>query len=60
VVKAQHTERESALLVRTDGKTPPPAWRVERLGLEDLVLAYLENPSAGTAPKPDLLETGSR
>jgi ABC-2 type transport system ATP-binding protein len=60
VVKARHTERESALLVRTDGKTPPPAWRVERLGLEDLVLAYLENPSAGATPKPELVETGSR
>lgn len=57
VVKAQHTERESALLVRTEGKAPPPVWRVERLGLEDLVLAYLENPRAGTAPKPELVES---
>jgi ABC-2 type transport system ATP-binding protein len=56
VVKAEHTERESALLVRTDGRVPSPAWRIEQPGLEDLVLAYLENPSAGNLPKPKILK----
>jgi ABC-2 type transport system ATP-binding protein len=56
VVKAEHTERESALLVRTNGMTPPPSWRVEQPALEDLVLAYMENPRAGAAPKPEVLE----
>jgi ABC-2 type transport system ATP-binding protein len=60
VVKAEHTERESALLVRTDGRMPPPSWRVEQPGLEDLVLAYLENPSAGTIPKPQLMKEVAR
>ena len=56
VVKAEHTERESALLVRTDGRIPPSSWRVEQPCLEDVVLAYLENPSAGTVPKPKVLK----
>jgi ABC-2 type transport system ATP-binding protein len=56
VVRAQHTERESALLIRTDGRVPPAPWRVEEPGLEDLVLAYLENPAAGTVPKPQVVE----
>jgi ABC-2 type transport system ATP-binding protein len=55
IIKAEHTERESALLVRTDGKTPPPSWRVEQPALEDLVIAYMENPKAGIAPKPGVL-----
>jgi ABC-2 type transport system ATP-binding protein len=56
VVKAEHTERESALLVRTDGRIPPTPWRVEQPGLEDLVLAYLENPGAGNVPKPEIVK----
>jgi ABC-2 type transport system ATP-binding protein len=55
VVRAEHTERESALLVRTDGRVPPAFWRVEEPALEDLVLAYLGNPSKGTLPKPEVV-----
>ena len=51
VVSAHHADRESALLVRCPGKVPPDGWRTEPLSLEDLVLAYLENPAAGT-PAP--------
>jgi ABC-2 type transport system ATP-binding protein len=60
VVKAAHTERETALLVRTDGKVPPAQWRAEQPALEDLVLAYLENPAAGTMPKPEVLHEAAR
>lgn len=56
VVKAEHSDLESALLVRTEGRVPPAPWRVEEPALEDLVLAYLENPSAGALPKPELVE----
>lgn len=60
VIKAEHTARESALLVRTEGTTlPSPAWRVESLSLEELVIAYLENPGAGSKPKPELAEAAS-
>ncbi|HET9944905.1 MAG TPA: AAA family ATPase, partial [Actinomycetes bacterium] len=47
VVSAHHTERQSTLVVRTDAPILDPAWTVGRLGLEDLVLAYMERP-AGT------------
>lgn len=60
VVKAQHTERETALLVRTGGRIPPPAWRTASVTLEELVLAYLENSGAGSIPPPKLAEAGSR
>jgi ABC-2 type transport system ATP-binding protein len=55
VITADHSDRESSLLVRTGGKTPPPSWRIESPTLEDLVLAYLENPAAGTGPMPHVL-----
>ena len=41
VVQASHTERQSRLLVRTDEPVHDPAWTVEDVGLEDLVLAYM-------------------
>jgi ABC-2 type transport system ATP-binding protein len=41
VVSASHTDRQSTLVVRAEGAIMDPAWAVGRLGLEDLVLAYL-------------------
>jgi ABC-2 type transport system ATP-binding protein len=41
VVSASHTDRQSTLLVRTDEPILDPAWTVEPVGLEDLVLAYM-------------------
>lgn len=41
VIEASHTDRQSTLLVRTDGPIHDPAWTVEQVGLEDLVLAYM-------------------
>jgi ABC-2 type transport system ATP-binding protein len=46
LVSASHTERQSTLVVRTDGPIHDPAWTVGRLTLEDLVLAYMERPAA--------------
>jgi ABC-2 type transport system ATP-binding protein len=40
VVRASHTDRQSTLLVRTDGPVDDPAWVVHEVTLEDLVLAY--------------------
>jgi ABC-2 type transport system ATP-binding protein len=40
-VRARHTDRQSTLLVRTDGPVQDPAWTVRELTLEDLILAYL-------------------
>jgi ABC-2 type transport system ATP-binding protein len=41
VIEASHTERQSTMLVRTDAPILDPAWTVEEVGLEDLVLAYM-------------------
>jgi hypothetical protein len=32
----------------------PSGWREDRLALEELVIAYLSAPAAGTLPKPEL------
>jgi ABC-2 type transport system ATP-binding protein len=41
VIEASHTDRQSTLLVRTDEPIHDPAWTVEQVGMEDLVLAYM-------------------
>jgi len=41
VIEASHTDRQSTLLVRCDGPIYDPAWTVEPVGLESLVLAYM-------------------
>lgn len=46
VIEESHTERQSTMLVRCDGPVLDPAWTVEELSLEDIVLAYMGN--AGT------------
>ena len=41
VIEASHTDRQTTLVVRTAAQVIDPAWTVDDLGLEDLVLAYL-------------------
>ena len=41
VIEESHTDRQSTLLVRTQEPIIDPAWRVEKLGLEDIVLGYM-------------------
>ena len=41
IVRASHTDRQSTLLVRTDGPITDPTWTVHEVTLEDLTLAYL-------------------
>ena len=52
VVRQSHADKQTTLLVRTDGPIHDPAWTVEDVSLEDLVLAYLANSDAGTLPGP--------
>jgi ABC-2 type transport system ATP-binding protein len=54
VIEESHTERQSTMLVRCDGPVLDPAWTVEELSLEDIVLAYMGN--AGTARRARALE----
>jgi ABC-2 type transport system ATP-binding protein len=41
VIEGSHTDKQSTLLVRTDGRILDPAWNVKPVNLEDLVLAYM-------------------
>ncbi|HEX9035319.1 MAG TPA: ABC transporter ATP-binding protein [Streptosporangiaceae bacterium] len=53
VISASHTDRQSTLLVRTDGPVGDPAWVADSVGLEDLVLSYMSQasrPALGTEP----------
>jgi len=54
VVQATHSERETTLIVRTNGRLIDPAWEQHDVRLEDLVLAYLRNTGTGTMPEPEL------
>ncbi|SCG42691.1 ABC transporter ATP-binding protein [Micromonospora halophytica] len=49
VVRASHTDRQSTLLVRTDGPVTDPTWTVRDVGLEDVVLAYLADGATQTS-----------
>ena len=49
IIEASHTDRQSTYLIRTDEPIIDPAWTVEPVGLEELVLAYMrpiEHPRA--------------
>ncbi len=50
VIQASHTDRQSTLIVRTGQPVLDPAWTVEQLSLEDLVLAYMSQ-AAGRQPE---------
>lgn len=52
VIDASHTERQSTLIVRSDGPIADPAWVIEPMSLEDLVLAYMARGSASSASVP--------
>jgi ABC-2 type transport system ATP-binding protein len=41
VIEESHTDRQSTLLIRTEDPILDPEWTVEKVSLEDLVLAYM-------------------
>jgi ABC-2 type transport system ATP-binding protein len=49
VVRARHTDRQTTLLVRMDGDLGDPLWTVHDVGLEDVVLAYMDDTSKDVA-----------
>ena len=51
VIEAIHADRQSTLIVRTDDPIHDPAWAVEQLNMEDLVLAYMDR-AASTGDEP--------
>jgi ABC-2 type transport system ATP-binding protein len=55
VVEQSDTERQSTLIVRHDEPIHDPAWIVEQLDLEDLVLAYMSRATGNAAQSPKLV-----
>jgi ABC-2 type transport system ATP-binding protein len=51
-VRERHSGRQLTLLVRTDGPIADASWTVERVGLEELLLAYMAVPERVTHPEP--------
>ena len=47
VVQARHTSRQTVLLVRANGHVYDARWQIEDVALEDIVLAYLQQPETG-------------
>ena len=58
VVSARHTDRQSTLVVRTERPVLDPSWTVTELGLEDLVLAYMERPAPDQPGAPAVAGAG--
>ncbi len=55
VIDESHTDKQSTLLVRTDGPILDPAWTVKPVTLDDLVLAYMSQARDGKqARRPGL------
>jgi ABC-2 type transport system ATP-binding protein len=55
VISASNTDRQSTLLVRSGDPISDPAWVVDEIGLEDLVLAYMSQASRpAMTPAPAL------
>jgi ABC-2 type transport system ATP-binding protein len=50
VISASHTDRQTTLTVRSEGPIRDPAWTVSKIGLEDLVLAYMSRTAAERRP----------
>ena len=55
MVSARHTDRQSTYVVRTDQQIHDPAWSVDELRLEDVVLAYLTPASGDPTPALEVL-----
>jgi ABC-2 type transport system ATP-binding protein len=54
VVWSSHTDRQSTYVVRTPSPILDPAWAATPLGLEDLVLAYMEGAPAPVPAGPTM------
>jgi ABC-2 type transport system ATP-binding protein len=52
IVTARHSGRQLTLLVRTNGAVVDPTWSVDEIGLEDLLLAYMQHDELPTPQPP--------
>jgi ABC-2 type transport system ATP-binding protein len=58
VVRAVQTQRQTRLLVRTAGPVLDPTWHVSEVGLEDVVLGYMEGEADPTTAHGGLTAVG--
>ena len=54
IITESHTDKQSNLLVRTDGPVLDPTWAVTPVSLEELVLAYMNPANNIPARRPQL------
>ena len=59
IIEASHTERQTTLLMRANGPIFSPAWEVQEVSLEDVVLAYLGQSSTGLPSLQPQLASGN-
>jgi ABC-2 type transport system ATP-binding protein len=61
VIEATHAGRQTSLIIRTDDPIHDPAWTVEQLSVEDLVLAYMDRAALRSreASRPTLVRARS-
>ena len=52
VIEARHTDRQTTLLVRTNGPLFDPSWEAQDVSMEDMVLAYLGQQTRDRLPAP--------
>jgi ABC-2 type transport system ATP-binding protein len=55
IVRERHSGRQLTLLVRSDGPIVDPSWTVDRVGLEELLLAYMAPERLPTPQPPERL-----
>ena len=56
VLEASHTDRSSTLVIRSEDPILDPAWTVEQITLDDLVLAYMTQAAADRTTRKGALE----
>jgi ABC-2 type transport system ATP-binding protein len=56
VITASHTDRQTTLLVRAETPVSDPAWAVDKVDLEDLVLAYMSQAASPAPGRDNVLE----
>jgi ABC-2 type transport system ATP-binding protein len=56
VITASHTDKQSTLLIRTQAPVSDPEWTVDKVDLEDLVLAYMSQAASSAPGRNHVLE----
>ncbi len=60
VVHSSHMPRQTTMVVRMNGRPAAGQWEEHPLALEELVLAYLSRPSAGSMSRAEPAEAGPK